>query len=249
MSGNYKMVGGGDIIRKEYLRALGIQDVGADSDKLKTALNRAHEIRQFEIDLYWKRATYFWALQAAAFAAFALLWHDPKDNTRLLAVAFAGIGLVTGCAGWLSARGSKFWQENWEKHIDALEGPFEGHLHKTIWIGPDGVQFSVSRLNERLNLILFLFWVFLFAVSAYLVLDIPCQPSKWIIIVIGLIAITAAAGSLFFTRSRLRGKIFEYGINDWRLWPEGKQKSPSILRRFGPDEQSEEVLRRHEPPL
>ena len=38
----------------------------------KAALNRAHEIRKFEIELYWKRATYFWLLQAAVFTALGL---------------------------------------------------------------------------------------------------------------------------------------------------------------------------------
>ncbi|PSJ55947.1 hypothetical protein C7I85_25910 [Mesorhizobium soli] len=33
------------------------------------ALERAHEIRKFEIELYWKRATYFWILHGAVFTA------------------------------------------------------------------------------------------------------------------------------------------------------------------------------------
>ena len=87
-------------VRKKYFEALGVQeDAGSERDKLEAALRRAHEIRKFEIDLYWKRAMYFWALEGAAFAAFALLWHDTPADTRPLAVAFAGIGLVTGCAG------------------------------------------------------------------------------------------------------------------------------------------------------
>lgn len=47
-------------VRKKYFEALGVQeDAGSERDKLEAALRRAHEIRKFEIDLYWKRATYF----------------------------------------------------------------------------------------------------------------------------------------------------------------------------------------------
>ena len=72
------------------------------------AFRRAHEIRKFEIDLYWKRATYFWALEAAIFVAFAAMWRITGTGGQLLAVAFAGIGAITALVGYLSARGSKF---------------------------------------------------------------------------------------------------------------------------------------------
>jgi len=39
----------------------------------KESLKYAHEIRKFEIDLYWRRAAYFWTFIVAAFAAFFLL--------------------------------------------------------------------------------------------------------------------------------------------------------------------------------
>lgn len=41
------------------------------------ALEQAHDIRKFEIDLYWKRAAYFWTFIAATFAGYFLL---QKDN-------------------------------------------------------------------------------------------------------------------------------------------------------------------------
>ncbi|MEQ9567909.1 MAG: hypothetical protein RLN85_19225, partial [Pseudomonadales bacterium] len=37
------------------------------------ALKYALDIRKFEIDLYWKRAAYFWSLIAATFAGFFAL--------------------------------------------------------------------------------------------------------------------------------------------------------------------------------
>jgi hypothetical protein len=79
-------------------------------------------------------------------------------------VALAALGLLTSAAGWLSAQGSKFWQENWERHIDMLEDEFEGKLHKTAWVGLMGVRWSVSNINDRLILFFASFWLLIFLV-------------------------------------------------------------------------------------
>ncbi|WP_278373438.1 hypothetical protein [Sphingobium xenophagum] len=129
-------------------------------DQRQAALNRAHEIRKFEIELYWKRATYFWVLQAAVFAAISFVWKAKElELSPVIPVAFAALGLVTSVAGILSAKGSKFWQENWEHHIDMLEDEFEGRLHKTAYVGKDGLAWSVSRVNERLGFCFGAFWL------------------------------------------------------------------------------------------
>ncbi len=45
-------------------------DFLGDQDLKKRALERAIDIRKFEIDLYWKRAAYFWTFIAATSAGF-----------------------------------------------------------------------------------------------------------------------------------------------------------------------------------
>ncbi|MFM2394507.1 MAG: hypothetical protein RLZZ546_2489, partial [Bacteroidota bacterium] len=40
---------------------------------LEESLTRAYSIRQFELDLYWKRATYFWAFIAVTFTAYFIV--------------------------------------------------------------------------------------------------------------------------------------------------------------------------------
>lgn len=37
----------------------------SDVAKLREAYDKAHDIRKFEIELYWKRTTYVWTLIAA----------------------------------------------------------------------------------------------------------------------------------------------------------------------------------------
>lgn len=41
--------------------------------RLQEAYDKAHEVRQFEIELYWKRALYFWGFEAAFMLAFGTL--------------------------------------------------------------------------------------------------------------------------------------------------------------------------------
>jgi len=58
-----------------------------DRDKREYARKLALDIRGFEIDLYWKRATYFWTLIAAAFAGYFALASakDPHPDLVFLA--------------------------------------------------------------------------------------------------------------------------------------------------------------------
>ncbi|TQP38712.1 hypothetical protein FLM09_19635 [Vibrio cholerae] len=55
---------------ERYRKKFGIGDPEVPySQKNKLALDYALDIRKFEIELYWKRATYFWALIAVALAS------------------------------------------------------------------------------------------------------------------------------------------------------------------------------------
>ena len=220
-----------DDIRITYFEKLGLcPDNEGDRPKRRSAFKRAHEIRTFEIDLYWKRATYFWALEVAVFVAFAAMWRTGGTGAQFLAVAFAGIGAITALVGYLSARGSKFWQENWEKHIDLLEVEFEGHF-RTIWIAPKkGLQFSVSRLNENLSLIFFLFWSLLFLTVLFVRLtplplkELLSQPFICI-----LAALMLCVACTRFRRHRVR--CFDgTGGGSWR---DGSLHASSSLRLCG----------------
>jgi len=188
-----------------------------DKQTRLAALNRSHEIRQFEIELYWKRATYFWLLQAAVFTGLGFIWKDGgKSIPHVIPLALASLGLLTSAAGWLSAQGSKFWQENWERHIDMLEDEFEGKLHKTAWVGRMGVRWSVSNINDRLILFFVAFWLLVFTV----VCANAMSPWSWCFaaspgtanftqpVAIG-IALATACGLLWLykQKSNLRGSI------------------------------------------
>ncbi len=148
-------------LREIYFTQLGIDPDPAspvDRRKRKAALARAYELRSFEIEHYWKRATHFWGYQAAMFIAFGALLSTRTGGFFPLAIPIAALGFFTAIANVAASQGSKFWQENWEKHIDMLEDEFEGRLHKTVWLGKSCCHPSVSRVNGLLGWVLLLFW-------------------------------------------------------------------------------------------
>src|SRR5260370_22665292 len=125
------------------------------------ALKLAHNIRKFEIRLYWKRAKYFWTLIAASFAAYFALRsseHASSLNNQTLLVCCLGFLLSLGW--YLVNRCSKYWQENWERHVDLLETNEIGPLYKTT-ISPEefplfrfwgGYPYSLTKINQLISL-------------------------------------------------------------------------------------------------
>lgn len=157
-----------DEYRSEFSKNISAAD---ESINLK-ALERALDIRKFEIDLYWKRATYFWTFIAATLAGFVAIQASPSQNKTDLLVLLCNLGIVFSF-GWLCAnRGSKYWQENWENHVDMLEDPVNGPLYKVIlsrgepnglteWAvhlltGPSPI--SVSKINQLISVFVTLMW-------------------------------------------------------------------------------------------
>jgi hypothetical protein len=126
------------------------------------ALMEARENRKFEIDLYWKRAGYFWVFIALTFAGYASLQTHP-----ILAFLTACSGFIFSLAWYFVNRGSKQRQENRELHVDLLEDDIAGPIYKTVvqrsptrfcaLNGP--YPFSVSKINQLLSLYVAIIWL------------------------------------------------------------------------------------------
>ena len=150
-----------------------------NSELLKAAFIQVSDIRKFEIELYWKRANYFWALIAVAFAGyFAALSSDNIENKYFISIVIANIGFVFTFAWFLSSRGSKYWQENWENHLDMLENKITGPLYKTLLERPGHNDFfermvtgplsiSVSKINQWVASYVMMSWVVVLLYSFY----------------------------------------------------------------------------------
>ena len=163
---------------EDYKQSFGL-GIPPDLEKAKKALEIALDNRKFEIGLYWQRAAYFWALIAAAFAGYiGVLSAEPTHlhDKEYLAYILSCIGLIFTWAWFLVNRGSKFWQENWENHVDMLEDQIAGPLYKTVMhksdkeplierliVGPRAV--SVSRINQWVSLFTICIWIALLSHS------------------------------------------------------------------------------------
>ncbi|RXJ95865.1 hypothetical protein CRU94_04435 [Arcobacter sp. AHV-9/2010] len=171
----------------------------------KNALEYALDIRKFEIDLYWKRATYFWAFIAAALAGYSVIQqisiNEVKEELSFLLACF---GMVFSFAWYLVNRGSKFWQNNWERHVDLLEDEITGPLYKTIIkessaegsyiksLATNTGEFSVTKINQILSLFVFNIWIILCISNFYF---------SWFSILITTLTLYICYGLYYWTKS------------------------------------------------
>jgi len=148
--------------------------------KLKSALDASLDIRKFEIEMYWKRATYFWGFIVIIFSSYFVILTKinvtTKDLLPLALVFINCIGVIFSYAWFLINKGSKFWQENWEKHVDKLENHVHGPLYKIV-LNPDtkkltssnfilrSAAVSVSKVNQFVSFVICVCWFLFYVVS------------------------------------------------------------------------------------
>ena len=148
--------------------------------KKEKALEYALDIRKFEIELYWKRATYFWTFTAAAIAGYTVIQRISDEHSRgELSLLLVCLGVIFSLAWYLVNRGSKFWQNNWERHVDMLEDATIGPLYKIILSEEDSNRnivrriltdtgtFSVTKINQILSFFILMVWILLLFKTYY----------------------------------------------------------------------------------
>jgi hypothetical protein len=209
-----------ECFKKNYRIALALPEAAKPTGKhaaaladvpVEAALLRAHDLRRFEIENYWRRATYFWAFQVTSFGFFGLIWKDVGSAgtlDRLSLLIPSGLGAISAQVGWLTARGSKFWQENWEAHVDLLEDEVEGRLTQVV-LSRSGRQYSVSAANQNFMLILMVGWIAVFMLVLMPSVEVFVRPyAPWAAFAL----LFSAMGYLFgWSRTDLRGRRFIEG--------------------------------------
>jgi hypothetical protein len=148
-----------ELTRSQYEDRL----VNLPLEQAKAAFEKAWATRNFEIELYWKRATYFWAFIASAFVGYFGLINasgyrteDRYAHAEVFAVSC--LGFLLSLAWLLTNLGSKQWQRHWEIHVDLLEDRFTGPLYKTV---NPSTTYSVSKINEIVSVAVVLVWILL----------------------------------------------------------------------------------------
>ena len=153
---------------EQYLRDIeGNDTFSCNKNRCSRAFNFAVDSRKFEIELYWKRATYFWAFILVCFTSIGLTNQFPYSE--MIRFLISCLGFFVTVAFWMINRGSKFWQENWEAHVDLLGETFIGPLYRYVIVSDKAKMysigspwtFSVSRVNMYVSFILIIFWLIL----------------------------------------------------------------------------------------
>jgi hypothetical protein len=177
---------------KSYKDSFSGKGISKKHKKAK-ALSVALDIRKFEIGLYWKRAAYFWIFTGAALAAHLKALSGNDSEVLLLTSC---IGFVFALAWYFVNRASKFWQANWEKHVDLLEDDVHGLLYKTIidippwWKLHGAYPFSVSKINQLLSLFIVAIFIVLIINTVYNHYELSC---KWQLLPTACFVLTTGA--------------------------------------------------------
>lgn len=135
--------------------------------KLEEAFKIALDTRKFEIELYWKRTGYFVLFIGAVFVGYySIINTAGKYQKEWLLLLLSALGFLLSLLWYMANRGSKFWQENWEAHIEELSthlgvpifGIIKRHEH-SIWNLRQEYPFSVSKVNQMVSLIITFAWL------------------------------------------------------------------------------------------
>jgi hypothetical protein len=183
----------------EYKAAL----VDIDRDKAKAAFEKSWETRNFEIELYWKRANYFWAFIASTFVGYFALassssYKTPGKFQHIEVYFLICIGFVLSVAWLLTNIGSKSWQRHWEAHVDLLEDEFTGPLYKIV---NTEETFSVSKINEIVSFVFIVIWVLL-GVKYFIENDLVRSYGEpysinWLVVCVTVVAMLAVTAMIF----------------------------------------------------
>lgn len=164
-----------------------------DKNSIEEALKIALDTRKFEIELYWKRANYFWLFIASIFVGYysTLKTNDPLNFEN---IAIALLGYITSVCWLCVNRGSKFWQENWERNIELLSRKMGYPIFGLIACGKYSATdfkskypYSVSKVNQFVNCIVVLFWTIIVIYRSMNLTTTNCNCAKYLCVLIALL--------------------------------------------------------------
>lgn len=201
-------------------------------EKNEKALEKALETRRFEIDLYWRRATYFWTFIGATFGGFFVAYASTSPRRQDLLVILCCLGVVFSFAWFCVNKGSKYWQENWEKHVDLLEDKTIGPLYKILLTRNDEMScydrmknvitgpqaLSVSKINQLISFFVFILWgILLFNSLQPIAFNLPFN---WLYVSLVFITVLFCGAFLCLGRTYHGGHYHLATIRKSRIKPE-----------------------------
>ena len=134
-----------------------------EKEFIDNSLNIAWQNWRTEIQTYWQRALYFFGFISIVGAGYIKLKMDATDTVSSLPLLLSMLLTLLAFIWYLSNRGSKFWQNNWEQHIIQMEAKSEKLMSNVLQRPNKGSKLlgaypvSPYKANTLVSLIVFLF--------------------------------------------------------------------------------------------
>ena len=141
-------------------------------DNNKIEYEKSTALRNFEIDLFWKRSWFFGALLLSMIAGFYAL--KMSVNPIFPPICMSFIGMLTAIFQCLMNRGSKYWQERWEYVTKNRESALGLSLTKTKMFSKTERYYIDASILAKDENILTRSHRFSVSKLAFLVWDIVC---------------------------------------------------------------------------
>lgn len=133
----------------------------ANLKQKKEAFEIANSNRELELKLYWQRSAYFVVFTGAALMASYSKEYDLDCLHRLILIFFASF---SSFCWWLTTRGAKYWQENWEKIAEEAEICLGHYVYQYFpvknsltWNILGEKRYSVSKANSLISFLISMF--------------------------------------------------------------------------------------------
>lgn len=147
-------------------RLIGKKEITAESIPiLKEAYDKAHTIRSFEIELFWKRASFCFTCIAALFTILGILLtayfksgNTPDDKILWIASFITIFGVIFTITSNFIILSSDYWKNNWERHTVMLEPLFSGSLYATHLVTSE-YRSSISKLTISFFISIYVLWL------------------------------------------------------------------------------------------
>ena len=167
---------------KRYYESMGFAK--DDKEKVSEALKIAYDTRKFEISLYWERAKYFWTIITITSVAFGWVFENGSNELQY-SFWIANIGFILSLAWLFVNMGSKYWQQNWEDHIDQLERANKCRIYSIIlqkesFYPFKAFPFSVSKINQIISLYVVCLWLLALIYTGLQITWNICFEDSWI---------------------------------------------------------------------
>ena len=185
----------------------------SDKEKIKEAYNKAHHIREYEINLFWSRLNYLWVINAVLFTAWGVVVYAMLNAKEVSGLQYMCLFLLSslGCTFTFLAssiaRAGKYWQQVWEQHVYVLEPFVSGNLYKM----PFTQELPKPSISKSI-MVFFVFSMIIWVISAVLAAVLPNLHSKFMLLfeLITLIILV----SIFYSVDK---SIKTPSVNDIRL--------------------------------